>query len=201
MQSKINYRNGFGNHNISRVIKKKNTPWEISYAELLSTWEWQGKRNNIIKRDDEICSKCHAKPTVYIQGVGNWWFETHEEIHSQLVMNEDGYEEVDFTTDTLWSSKSDKPYHLHVHHKYYTLNALPWEYPDSALITLCNWCHWEFHKNNRVPVYESVELHQDLEYEPCRRCKKAGIFPEYTHVLNGIYFRCNGVKYEELINQ
>ncbi len=30
---------------------------------------------------------------------------------------------------------------LHVHHKYYEKGKKPWEYPDEALITLCEDCH------------------------------------------------------------
>lgn len=30
---------------------------------------------------------------------------------------------------------------MHVHHMYYTSGLLPWEYPDSSLITLCPFCH------------------------------------------------------------
>lgn len=30
---------------------------------------------------------------------------------------------------------------LHVHHKYYEPGKKPWEYPDEALITLCESCH------------------------------------------------------------
>lgn len=30
---------------------------------------------------------------------------------------------------------------LQVHHKYYIDGAMPWEYPDEALITLCELCH------------------------------------------------------------
>lgn len=30
---------------------------------------------------------------------------------------------------------------LHVHHKYYERNLEPWEYPEEALITLCEICH------------------------------------------------------------
>ena len=37
---------------------------------------------------------------------------------------------------------------LQVHHLYYTPNTLPWDYPDDALITLCELCHAkvEFYK-------------------------------------------------------
>ncbi len=30
---------------------------------------------------------------------------------------------------------------LHVHHKYYTRGSSPWEYDNSALVTLCEPCH------------------------------------------------------------
>ena len=32
---------------------------------------------------------------------------------------------------------------LHVHHKYYVDNCEPWEYPNTALVTLCEHCHKE----------------------------------------------------------
>lgn len=32
---------------------------------------------------------------------------------------------------------------LHVHHRYYKRGADPWDYPDSALVTLCEGCHEE----------------------------------------------------------
>jgi hypothetical protein len=30
---------------------------------------------------------------------------------------------------------------LHVHHKYYLPKSDPWDYPDCALVTLCETCH------------------------------------------------------------
>lgn len=30
---------------------------------------------------------------------------------------------------------------LHVHHRYYVARREPWNYPNSALVTLCNDCH------------------------------------------------------------
>lgn len=36
---------------------------------------------------------------------------------------------------------SDKFTNLQVHHLYYNFDLLPWEYPDTALITLCELCH------------------------------------------------------------
>lgn len=34
---------------------------------------------------------------------------------------------------------------LHAHHLYYVAKRLPWEYPDSALVTLCDACHKRAH--------------------------------------------------------
>lgn len=36
--------------------------------------------------------------------------------------------------------------HLHAHHKYYEKGSMPWDYPDEALVTLCEWCHNYIHR-------------------------------------------------------
>lgn len=89
---------------------------------------------------------------------------------------------------------------LHVHHKFYIENKLPWEYENDSLITLCNWCHWDLHEKTNVPIYTMIngQLH-DLLYIPCKRCNGAGVIPKYKHVVNGLCFRCNGRLYEEII--
>ncbi len=56
----------------------------------------------------------------------------------------------DFTCQLCGDSEST----LHVHHCFYRKNNLPWDYPNSSLITLCYDCH----------DYETVELY---------RCKQA----------------------------
>lgn len=38
---------------------------------------------------------------------------------------------------------------LHVHHRYYMSGREPWEYPDAALITLCEPCHREFGETSK----------------------------------------------------
>lgn len=47
---------------------------------------------------------------------------------------------------------------LHVHHKGYVSSLLPWEYPDDALITLCESCHQEVHKKQVRPFVSTVAL-------------------------------------------
>ena len=47
---------------------------------------------------------------------------------------------------------------LQVHHKYYNVypdgtRPKPWDYPDDALITLCDNCHKRVHKNTKIKTY------------------------------------------------
>ncbi len=162
----------------------------IPYGELLQTQEWFEKREKIIKRDDYFCEKCGFSGTVY-----------HEGQHITF----DKKKKIDITINgerilADYPSQSDKPIYLHVHHKFYFIDKLPWEYEDDALVTLCNWCHWEIHQNEKIPIYRQVnDKTEELKYVPCNRCNGAGVFPEYKHIENGVCFRCNGMKYEELI--
>lgn len=47
---------------------------------------------------------------------------------------------------------------LHVHHLYYEKGCDPWDYPDGALITLCNECHEEAHKINWQKAFLDLNL-------------------------------------------
>ena len=47
---------------------------------------------------------------------------------------------------------------LQVHHKYYNVypnstKPYPWDYPDDALITLCEDCHKRVHQNKKIKTY------------------------------------------------
>lgn len=87
---------------------------------------------------------------------------------------------------------------IHVHHKYYQLSKLPWEYPDEALVSLCWICHENLHANQKVLVYDE-NMNVVNKYTPCQRCFGAGWIPEFKHFHAGVCFRCGGAKYEELI--
>lgn len=39
---------------------------------------------------------------------------------------------------------------LNVHHRYYIKNNAPWDYPDEALLTLCENCHARRHELNQL---------------------------------------------------
>ena len=87
---------------------------------------------------------------------------------------------------------------LHVHHTYYQRGKLPWDYPNEALVTLCWKCHEDIHSKEKTEwLDENGQVLGSLT--PCLRCFGAGEFPEFNHVQNGICFRCDGAKYEELI--
>lgn len=49
-------------------------------------------------------------------------------------------------------------YNLQVHHKYYCkypngFRVYPWNYPDDALITLCDKCHKKVHNKKKIKTY------------------------------------------------
>lgn len=83
---------------------------------------------------------------------------------------------------------------LHIHHKYYMLDTVPWDYPDEALQTLCWQCHENLHKTGTIEVFnKGLELQGN--YEVCPRCFGAGYLPQFSHVQSGICFGCNGTRF------
>lgn len=49
-------------------------------------------------------------------------------------------------------------HNLQVHHKYYSkypngFRVSPWNYPDDALITLCDKCHKKVHDKKKIKTY------------------------------------------------
>ena len=83
---------------------------------------------------------------------------------------------------------------LNVHHRYYVKDKLPWEYPDEALVTLCEDCHKKLHESCHVPIYSSEnDITNPLGYAvTCDRCGGSGYLPQYNHVQHGICFKCGG---------
>lgn len=91
---------------------------------------------------------------------------------------------------------------LHVHHQHYIKGKEPWDYDDSALITLCADCHQKRHSSSvPVPLYnhdKSSILKANIPI--CDRCNGSGYLPEYDYYLDGICFKCwgEGVPLNEL---
>jgi len=95
----------------------------------------------------------------------------------------------------------ETPYHLQLHHQYYVEGWLPWDYPNDALIPLCQDCHQDVHNNYRILIYEEIngQLIAKEDLQPCVRCGGVGSIPKYKHVQNGICFRCWGDRYENFL--
>lgn len=93
-----------------------------------------------------------------------------------------------------------KGHPLQVHHTYYIFTNKAWQYPDDALITLCENCHDAIHTEETITVYTDSTMKKEMKFTPCKRCDGKGFLKEYLHVRNGICFRCKGMRYEELID-
>ena len=172
---------------------------EIPYFELIKTKDWFERRIPILERDKHKCTICGKVPTMAhyddkSRKKFELWFIEAEPIYIESlgIHVESEFPEV---------KVADRKYSLHVHHKLYILERLPWEYNDEELITLCNWCHWDLHLNEIIPVYRTSidQTLEQIEVTPCHRCHGAGWFPEYTHVQSGECFRWKGNRYEQLI--
>lgn len=174
------------NGKLDKLLAEYGTSY-IPYSKLLQTKEWQAKREIIIRRDRCCCAICGKEATAWMDGRdGPGWTPGHYWMDGDWCMG-----------DCTGIKLAGKSYHLEVHHRFYVHNHYPWDYPDTALQTLCNWCHQLVHQQTVVPYYS--EEGQALGYKPCTRCNGAGSFLEYTHVQSGVCFRCNGARYEELI--
>jgi len=90
---------------------------------------------------------------------------------------------------------------LNVHHKYYVYGCLPWEYEDKALVSLCQDCHFNIHKISDIVCFSNNEKTTVMKYTPCHRCSGTGYLPVYNYYQNGICFRCQGRRFEELIDK
>lgn len=81
---------------------------------------------------------------------------------------------------------------LNIHHKYYVSNKKAWEYPNDALITLCESCHQKIHEQP-TPCYRSLNMGCPIAYyNTCDRCLGSGYLHQYDHVQNGVCFKCCG---------
>lgn len=90
---------------------------------------------------------------------------------------------------------SNRHIYLNMHHKYYIKGKLPWEYSDSALLTVCHKCHSEIHEKEIIRVYDNENLNNFEVKKNCIKCNGTGYLEEYRYYLNGICFMCGGLGY------
>ncbi len=173
--------------------------WDVPYDILLQTMEWNEFRQKIISRDNNKCTICHKLQS---EKIGNDYYRklTEEEIIENAKERL-----IDLFDDGVFFKISSpgvdiiriyNPIILHVHHKYYIHNQLPWEYLDKAIITICHDCHFAIHATKKIPVYADDSFKIILYLDPCIRCNGTGFLQQFRHVENGICFKCNGSKYE-----
>ena len=184
----------------------------ISYLEKLSTKEWSEKRDSIIKRDKFTCNTCKLTATIfekdfmyrkkteeetqeYKKDIANSFYNA---ILPEFKSQYDKNTLPQFLTFQKNLIIKPEQIILQVHHKYYILNNLPWNYLDDSLITLCDKCHQKIHNVSDIPIYSDNSMEVKLDYTKCGTCNGSGYIPEYHYYMNGICFDCSGNKYIEL---
>jgi len=147
---------------------------KISYFDLLSCDEWKAKRLTILNRDSHKCCECNRTKTIKLISGSAEYYYYNDENNKKIFCKE--------------------PIYLHIHHKLYILNRLPWEYDSEHLQTLCSPCHERLHNNEDVKVWDERQL-KILEYGSCDRCSGKGYIKQYKHVEGGRCFKCLGHGY------
>ena len=113
------------------LIKYSISSQDLSYEDLLKTEEWRKKRQKIQDLSYEDLLKTEE------------WREKR-----QKILNRDNNKCV----------YCGKTHNLQFHHKYYSkypngFRVYPWNYPDDALITLCDECHKKVHSKKKIKTY------------------------------------------------
>ena len=179
---------------------------KIPYYLLLDTNEWHAKRNKIISRENNICQYCKKSciddyiPKATPAGV-IWKPGIYEEleIEKNFYCRTTGEHLGSYPAITVKLTEQKDPHFAHVHHTYYVLSNLPWNYPDEDLMLLCHKCHTKLHESERISVYLNKNQLQSINCTPCSRCGGKGHLPQFNYVEAGICFRCRGACFEEWV--
>lgn len=191
------------NFSYNEIKDDYKTSWHIPYNTLLKTLEWKHVREGIIARDNHRCTVCDTEPTERL-GKNNVHYRkpTKEELAENSIsepidMLGDGSWMIECVNAPIVGIKVESPIFLHVHHKYYVLENLPWSYPPDAFITLCHLCHSKIHQSEKIVVYADNSLSDVIKLVPCSRCNGTGFIEEFQYHYEGICFKCDGLKFEE----
>ena len=174
-----------------------------TYKDLLGTIEWANCRMKVLNRDRR-CVRCQ----VIVEGDETGFYRklTAEEVAEQE-REWQNWKGIDLAGDGQHFIKGQKPVVvgvqvvMQVHHLYYIQDKLPWEYDESALISVCRDCHVKIHAEEEIRMYTDASLSAFMEITPCSVCEGTGYRPEYDYYMNGVCFWCNGRgSNEELIS-
>ena len=123
------------------------------------------RKGRLLKIDDKPSDKKKDSPVIYKLDINSIPFD----IENKFKSNKEKY--YDDLNDERWKRKREKILKIHsyrcpcgsrenlqIHHKYYNKYpdgswARAWDYPDNALMVLCDDCHKKYHKNHKSPVY------------------------------------------------
>lgn len=184
----------------------------VVYKDELTSLEWQNKRTQIVERDEGACTGCGALPTEMIDR-RPYRKKTEQEAEAYATGMRETYKDLISSMDEFFKSliipmekkfldnlsiplnATDKHIVLHVHHKYYVYGRHAWEYPDDALVTLCQSCHQDVHNSSLIPVYEDEKRQLELNVVKCPKCNGSGYLNKYYYHLDGICFGCEGNRY------
>ena len=125
------------------------------------------RKGRLLKIDDKPSDKKKdpSNPVTEKLDINSIPFDIEDKIKS----NKEKY--YDDLNDERWKRKREKILKIHsyrcpcgsrenlqIHHKYYNKYpdgswARAWDYPDNALMVLCDDCHKKYHKNHKSPIY------------------------------------------------
>ena len=125
------------------------------------------RKGRLLKIDDKPSNKKKdpSNPVTEKLDINSIPFDIEDKFKS----NKEKY--YDDLNDERWKRKREKILKIHsyrcpcgsrenlqIHHKYYNKYpdgswARAWDYPDNALMVLCDDCHKKYHKNHKSPIY------------------------------------------------
>ena len=194
----------------SEIINEKNeTNKPVFYVDELRALEWKTKREIILERDNFECKECCKKQSIFKDGKYFIPYTKEEQDEFEKKLNEFcietskllGLPDLEYIKSEPQFHQVYEPVILHVHHKYYVQGKLAWEYPNAALICLCQTCHQELHNTTIIKVYENENMDSEIKLTTCKKCNGSGYISKYHYFKEGLCFSCNGYKYSELIKK
>lgn len=194
----------------AEIVENKHSVNEaVYYIDELSSLEWKNKRDLIIARDNFECKSCFEKQSLYKDKKYFKPYTKEEQEEFELQLNSYNVNmSKQFGLSEPNNIKAEPQFHqvfepiiLHVHHKYYVYDKLAWEYPNEALISLCQKCHQDIHNSTIIKVYNDEYCKSEINLTICKKCNGSGYISKYHYFKDGICFACNGYKYIELIKK